>query len=130
MHHPFIEFLVSRDLIPDRVARQLQDKANYVREPIGMIAVGHGLLTATQIDTILDVQRTNRDRRFGEIAVELGFLTEEQVETLVKIQQFRTSSDIAEVLALGAVLSTDDAARYLGTFLINDQEIASMMTDA
>lgn len=130
MKHPFVEFLVERDLIPPNVARQLAEHKRFVREPIGMIAVSHGLLRTDQIDIILDRQREEPDRRFGEIAVELKCLTEQQVSALVKIQEFRVPADITEALALGGVLSVEDATRYLGTYLVSDQEMAAMMADA
>ncbi len=129
MKHPFVEYLVERDLIPPNVARQLTEHKRFVREPIGMIAVSHGLLRTDDIDIILDRQREFPDRRFGEIAVELGCLTPQQVDTLVKIQEFRAPADIAEALALGGVLSVEDAGRYFGTYLVRDQEMAAMMAD-
>lgn len=129
MQHPFIEFLIERDLIPASVGKKLMEQRNFIREPIGMIAVGHGLLRPNEIDIILDHQRDRKDLRFGEIAVELGFLTEQQVEVLVKVQEFRTSADISEALTLGCILSCEDAARYLGAFLVRDREMAEMMSE-
>lgn len=129
MQHPFIEFLIERDLIPSNVGKRLLEQRNYIREPIGMIAVSHGLLRPNEIDIVLDRQRKCKDQRFGEIAVELGFLTNKQVEILVKVQEFRTSADISEALALSGVLSYEDAARYLGVFLVRDREMAEMMSE-
>jgi len=129
MQHPFVAFLIERDLIPPGVGKRLTDKKDFIREPIGMIAVSHGLLRANEIDIVLDRQRECKDRRFGQIAVELEFLTEEQVEILVKIQEFRTSADISEALALAGVLSCEDTARYLGAFLVRDREVAAMMSE-
>jgi len=129
MQHPFIEFLIERDLIPASVGKRLMDQRSYIREPIGMIAVGHGILRPNEIDIILDRQRERKELRFGEVAIELGFLTEQQVEILVKVQAFRTSADISEALALAGVLSCEDAARYLGTFLVCDREMAEMMSE-
>lgn len=129
MEHPFIGFLSERDLIPPHVATRFTQRKGFMREPIGMIAVSHGLIKAQQIDEILDRQRECRNKRFGEIAVELGCLTETQVDTLVLIQQFRSSQDIAEALALAGVMSMEDAARHLGAFLVRDREIAAMLAD-
>lgn len=123
MTNPFVEFLINRHLVPASVARQLTENKRYVREPIGMIAVSHGLLKPNQIDDILDRQRGSK-ARFGDIAVELGFLTREQVETLVKIQEFRTTADIAEALALAGVTSCEDVTQYLGAFLLHDRELS------
>jgi hypothetical protein len=127
--HPFVEFLVERDLVPGEVGRQLAGQSKFIREPIGMIAVGHGLIRSDQIDEILDRQRECK-QRFGQIAVELGFLADQQVETLIKIQEFRAAANIAECLALGGVLSFEDAAQYLGAFLVRDREVEAMMSEA
>jgi hypothetical protein len=129
MQHPFIEFLIERDFVSAEVARTLYEDKRHVREPIGTIAVSHGLLQTGQIDTILDHQ-VDSDKRFGQIAVELGFLTQQQVETLVKIQQSRVPTDIAEVLALAGVMSCEDAFRHVATYTLEDQEVEAIINDA
>lgn len=126
MQHPFIEFLMERDLVPVSVAKRLIEDKRYVREPIGMIAVSHGLLRPDQIDTILDHQ-DDSNKRFGEVATELGFLTEQQVETLIKIQQARVPTDIAEVLALAGVLSCEEATQHVATYFLRDHEAEAMI---
>ena len=128
MQHPFVEFLSELDLVPASVTKRLSEKKRFVREPIGMIAAGHGLIHPNEIDIILDRQRECKDR-FGEIAIKLGFLTPEEVQTLLKIQEFRTPSYIAEALALAGILSWEDAVRYLGTFLMRDREVIAMISD-
>jgi len=128
MRHPFIDFLIERDFISANIGQHISEKTNYVREPIGMIAVNHGLLCPTQIDRILDEQRTST-KRFGDIAVELDCLTREQVDRLIQIQEFRTSVAIAESLALAGVLSCEDAVQYLGSFLVNNHEVAAMIAE-
>lgn len=128
MKHPFVEFLIERDLVPASVTKKLIEDKRYVREPIGIIAVSHGLLRPDQIDTILDHQ-DDSNKRFGEIAIELGFVTQQQVETLVKIQQSRIPTDIAEVLALAGVMSCEDAVRHMATFLLRDQEVGSTINN-
>lgn len=127
MQHPFLDYLAERDLVTEGLARQLEERIRLAREPIGMIALGHGLLTTAQIDTILDRQK-HCSIRFGEIAVQLGFLTGEQVETLVRIQGLRSAVAFAETLALGGVLRYEDAVRYLGTFFARDDEMVELMS--
>ncbi|MBI4581987.1 MAG: hypothetical protein HY718_19975 [Planctomycetes bacterium] len=128
MNHPFVKYLMERDLIPHTTSRHLNGKTCLVREPLGMIAVGHGMLDSSQIDMILDRQRESSER-FGEIAISLGFLTPEQVRTLIKIQEFRAASVLAEALALAGVLRYEDAVRYLGAFLAGDEELISMVAN-
>jgi len=129
MQNPYVQFLVERDLVPTSVTKRLTENRRFVREPIGMIAVNHGLLNPNDIDTILDRQREESQLRFGDIAVDMGCLTREQVDNLVKIQEFRAAADITEALALGGVLSVEDAGRCLGSYLVGDHEVIAMMSD-
>ena len=126
MQNSFVEFLIERDLVSSGIAKQLTEGKRSVREPIGMIAVSHGLLHPNQVDVVLDRQRECKDR-FGDIAVEMGFLTREQIERLVRIQEFRTAAEVGEALALAGVLSCEDMARYLGAFLLRDHEVFEVM---
>ena len=128
MQHPFVEFLIEQDLVCPNVAKRLTEGKRFIREPIGMIAAGHGLLHPNQIDEILDLQRGCTDR-FGEIAVRLGLLTPEEVITLLRIQEFRTAAHIAEALSLAGALSWEDAVKYLGTSLMRDREVIEMMSN-
>jgi len=126
MHQSFVDYLADRNLIPDNVGQQIRNTRCYIREPIGMIAAGHGLLRPDQIDLVLDRQRDSQ-QRFGDIAVELGCLKREQVDLLVAIQDFRAVAAAAESLALTGVLSWDDAVHYLGVFLAHDDETAKLL---
>ena len=128
MHQRFIEFLVGRGLISEAAGQQIATTRSYVREPIGMIAVGHGLLRPDQIDLILDRQRDST-LRFGDLAVRLGCLTRDQVDLLLAIQEFRASAAVAEAMALAGVLSWEDAARHLGAFLAHDDETAALLAE-
>lgn len=94
-----------------------------------MIAVSHGLLQGPEIDLILDRQRQT-SVRFGEIAVQMGVLTTDQVSTLLRIQEARAAESICEALALAGVLNCNDAYRYLGIYLIGDDEMHSVASDA
>lgn len=127
MVHPFLSYLIERDIIDKPTADHMSGRA-FIREPIGMIAVSHGLLNAVQIDEILDRQRSSSDR-FGEIAVSLGCLTREQVDNLVSIQDFRTACSIAEALTLSGQLRYEEAVRYLGAFFASDAEMAEMIAE-
>jgi hypothetical protein len=127
MHHAFIQFLVDRDLISPSASKRLSSMRTLIPEPIGMIAVGHGLLQAREIDLILERQR-HCSERFGEIAADMGFLNAGQVETLVKIQEFRTTMAICEALALANILTYEKAFRYLGAWLAGDDEVIAMLS--
>lgn len=120
MEQSFIQFLMERRFIPEGIAGQLR-KRRFIREPIGMIAVGHGILDPNAIDKVLDHQRGS-DERFGEIAVRLGLLSHEQVAALMKIQDFRLSAEVAEALALSGILPIEDAALHLSSYFTRDRE--------
>ena len=55
-------------------------------QPIGEIAVQHGLLTTEQVVRVCEEQKDCKVF-FGELAKKLGFLTAEQLEFLVQAQQ-------------------------------------------
>ena len=55
-------------------------------QPIGEIAVQHGLLTTEQVVRVCEEQK-NCEFFFGELAKKLGFLTAEQLEFLIQAQQ-------------------------------------------
>jgi len=128
VRNPFVEFLVERGFLSAEVARWLSGKGKFVREPIGAIAVCHGMLRPDQIDVILDRQGTSGNL-FGEIAVEMGFMTKDQIDLLIRVQAFRACADIAETLILGGALSYEDAVQNLGVFLAGDREVVEMMAD-
>lgn len=128
MNNPFVEYLISRDLVSAGVARQLVEHSRTPRDPVGMIAVAHGLLLPDQIDLILDEQRQSGER-FGEAAVRLGFVTEDQVGLLLKVQELRAAAEIGEALVLAGVLEFEEMAQDLGGFLMRGQEVMEMIAD-
>jgi len=128
MQNPFVQFLIDRNLVPENIANRLFNDRQCPREPIGMIAVSHGLLQPNEIDIVLDRQK-ECGKLFGDTAVELGFLTPKDVETLVKVQEFRVMEEITEALALAGVLSFEDATWNLAYYLIGDREVMEMMSN-
>ncbi|MCH7813301.1 MAG: hypothetical protein IID40_04695 [Planctomycetes bacterium] len=112
----FADYLTQRGNIPPGTAQEMSAWVAQSRTPIGLIAMGHGLLAGPQIDEVLERQRKSRTR-FGEIAVEMGLLSKTQVDTLLEIQRFRQSADLAEGLALTGALSFEQASEALADFL-------------
>ena len=55
-------------------------------QPIGEIAVRHGLLTTEQAVRVCDEQKKCK-MLFGELAKRQGFMTAEQLEFLIKAKQ-------------------------------------------
>jgi hypothetical protein len=113
--HGFVQFLTEQGVIPQYLGKHLGER-RFVREPIGMIAVGHGILSPDQIDTVLARQRGSGER-FGDIAVDLGLLTRQQVDVLIRIQEFRSSAEIIEALSLAGILPIEDGVRQLSAHI-------------
>lgn len=122
MMTPFADYLTRRGDIPPNTAREMSAWVAQSHTPIGLIAVGHGLLAGTQIDEVLERQRKTGNR-FGELTVEMGLLTEAQVDTLLEIQRFRQSADLAEGLALTGSLTFEQASQALADFLRSEGTI-------
>src|SRR5262245_46783768 len=87
------EGLITPAQLEEALARQLAQKPP---KRIGEILVEKGVLTAPQVDIVLDIQRINiADRMespeagglFGQIAVQAGFVTVDQVNECVRAQQ-------------------------------------------
>ena len=116
MKVPFVRFLLSRGEISEEMADQIGRWPLRHREPIGMIAVDHGLIIGQQIDEILDRQRESK-LKFGELAVEMGFLTPDKVRTLLHIQHSRMLTGTVEALALAGVVPLMTGVHLLSDFV-------------
>lgn len=73
------------------------------REPIGRLAMMHGLLSGVDVEEILRQQHTD-ERLFGEIALRLGMLTREQLDVLFRGQSIRACLELTEDLALAGLI--------------------------
>jgi hypothetical protein len=72
-------------------------------EPIGRLAIMHGLLSGTDVEEIL--RQTNTDeRQFGETAVRLGMISREQLDVLRRGQSIRACLELIEDLALAGII--------------------------
>lgn len=112
----FIQYLREKGVLTSDVGPLLEKQQVHVREPIGMIALRHGLIQGWHVDRILQEQRVSK-LRFGELAVRLNVLTETQVDALVRIQGFRMINEALEVLVLAGVVGFDKAVEHLVAFL-------------
>lgn len=103
MEMPFLSYLRSTGRLSHSDVERISRWAMSNREPIGMIAVAHGLITGEQIDEVLDRQRQSGEK-FGQVGIELGLLTEKQVQTLLEIQRQRMVTVVLEALSLSESL--------------------------
>lgn len=121
MRKVFLEFLTAEGTISPEQLGRIQGLLRGAPEPIGSIAFRYGIITGSDIDAILDEQRTAY-RPFGEIAISKGLLTQEQVETLLGIQRIRAAAESAEALALSGICPTDQIMTQLGQFILQRQD--------
>jgi hypothetical protein len=82
---------------------------------LGILAVQEKFLDNSQLCNVLDYQRFNGKRLFGEIAIELGFLSKDDVGTLLDVQKEKHVR-IGEVLVLFGAVSREDMEETLKEF--------------
>ena len=116
MRKAFLEFLTSQDAITSECMHDIRTLLRVAREPIGSIAFRYGMLSAGDIDCILEEQRASH-RPFGQIALETGMLIREQLNSLLCVQQIRAVVETAEALALSGLCPVDEIMGHLGRFL-------------
>jgi hypothetical protein len=115
-HVSFFEYLLTKGVITEDARDLHAGFSPWSREPIGMIAVQHGLIRNNQIDMVLDAQRSSK-LRFGDLAVEMNLLSRPQVDRLLKVQSFRIMTDLFEALVLAGLLEYHEALRHLAEFI-------------
>jgi predicted transcriptional regulator len=57
---------------------------NQPKERIGGFLIRIGAITEAQRDEILNIQKSNPGKMFGEIAVELGFINKDSINQYLK----------------------------------------------
>ena len=112
----FFSYLLTKGVITEDAREVLAGSRPCAREPIGMIAVQHGLIRGGQIDRVLDAQRTSTTR-FGDLAVQMRLLSRDQVDRLLQVQHFRVVTDLVESLVLAGFLETGQVLQHLAGFL-------------
>ena len=115
-HCSFFDYLLNKGVITENARDHLVGFSPWAREPIGMIAVQHGLIRNNEIDRVLDAQRSST-LRFGDLAVEMNLLSRSQVDRLLSVQSFRIMTDLLEALVLAGLLEYQEALRHLAEFI-------------
>jgi len=112
----FVEHLAAEYTMHPGSLAAIRSALRNPKEPIGRVAYSCGLLTAADIERILDCQRQGH-RLFGEIAIELGMLTDRQLNNLLFIQDLRQVFEVAEATILCETFPRADALRRMAKFL-------------
>ncbi|MCA9241323.1 MAG: hypothetical protein KDA37_14030 [Planctomycetales bacterium] len=80
----FHEGLISAEQLVSALERQIEQMPK-----LGQVAIEEGLLTVSELFSVLRVQADLPQERFGETAVELNLLTREEVAALLLLQSDR-----------------------------------------
>lgn len=118
MSNPFVEFLCRKGLLTREQADRVSSWASGRHDPIGIIAVEHGLILGRQIEEVLGQQR-DCDWRFGQVAVELGHLTRPCLDHLLHIQKQRQWARVAEAVVLAGILPAEKVFRAYAEFVLD-----------
>ena len=81
----FGTYLLSKNYVNTEQLFDAMQKLSSQHMKLGTLAIHAGLMTASEVDSIV-VEQTHQDKRFGELAIEMGYLTENQVMDLLKTQ--------------------------------------------
>ncbi len=117
MSNPFVEFLKRRGLLSAEQAERVGVWASGRHDPVGIIAVEHGLILGRQIEEVLGQQR-DCDWRFGQVAVEMGHLSKATLDHLLLVQRVRQWERVAEAVVLSGILPSEQVFRAFGDFVL------------
>jgi hypothetical protein len=116
----FVDHLKKIGILTPQQSARVEVWASGRHDPVGIIAVEHGMIIGRQIDDVLGRQR-DWDRRFGEIAVEMGYLNEGQLEKLLEIQRFRDLARVAEAVILAGLAPSGEILRAYARFVLDHE---------
>ncbi len=117
--------MAQREQIREALAYQRVQKEEGKEIPLGEILVSRGILSADQLDHLLDVQsflvRRQKDKRFATAAVQLGLASPQSVEgalndQLEEFRQRRIVRPLGAILVERGILTEEDQEKVL-TFL-------------
>ncbi len=129
MKRAFADHLVTTDRLSSGQLTRIPHRQWLSRDPIGRLALMHGLLTGLDIDLLLREQSTEGGY-FGEIAMRHGLLSRSQLEILLTGQAIRACLDLVEDLALADVLDIPTGLAALSEFTNLDEFTQSLEPDA
>ncbi len=120
MKRPFADYLLAAGRLSEQRLRSISHDEWVSREPIGRLALLHGLLAVQDIDHILHRQRTEQ-KYFGEIAMEMGLMTEAQLRVLLAGQGVRACIELTEDLALSGQMDMAEGLIAMSQFASSEE---------
>lgn len=119
MKHHFAQYLVSSGELAPHALKRVSEVTWEAREPIGRLALMHGLLDPDAIERVLERQNLTREP-FGQIAIRLGIMTPDQLRTLLNGQGARACVEMVEDLALSGAISIERGLAALSRFVASE----------
>lgn len=121
----FGQYLLEKGRITSQHLIDALEYQKSVSQPIGALALDHGLLTVDQVKLVLGRQLKS-DKRFGELAVSLGLLTQAQVDELLQAQ---TSHKLllGESLIVKGYISVETLERELKEFKKEEDKLSTQL---
>ena len=116
IHNLFLHDLLESERVTPAEAERIAAWASKQQDPLGIIAVEHGLIVGRQIEEVLERQRVT-GLRFGETGVSMGYLTDTNLSCLLEIQQIRGWNRVLEVVMLSGLLSSSKALMAFSGFI-------------
>jgi len=107
----FGQFLLNRGYLTSAELLDVLNRTSQAHVRLGVMAMGHKLLTADQVEEIHAIQ-AREDKRFGQIALDLGYLTGDQLDELLAGQK-NEHMQMVQVLLDSKLFSLDDLDRLL-----------------
>jgi chromosome segregation ATPase len=89
-------------------------------EPLGVLALRHGLIEPGQIHAILDRQMED-ERPFGQIATEMGALSADALGALLQLQSVREALRATEVLSASGLVAVEETVPSFSIFLAGEE---------
>lgn len=123
MKQAFADHLLTTGRISSESLNSMSYAGWLPHEPIGRLAVIHGLLTGNDVDAIMREQKLGRGS-FGQIAKHLELLTENQIRFLLIGQAARACLELLEVLVLAETLSMASGLEAMAEFISQDKFLA------
>jgi len=121
----FGQYLLEKGRI---TSQQLVDALEYqksVSQPIGALALDHGLLSVDQVKLILGRQLKN-EKRFGDLAVSLGLLTQAQIDELLQAQSSHKLL-LGEALIIKGYIAVETLERELKEYKKEEVKLSTQL---
>jgi len=117
----FVQFLVDQGLISADQSAEIVSWADNRKDPVGMIAVEHGLIAGKQVHELLD-RLDGVGMRITDPNQVAGGLTQNRLRILHGIQERRQWIQVVEAILLSGLASESAILRAYAEFILEHEE--------